>query len=345
MNKKENQSLVSIIVPIYNAERYINKCMESILSQTYKNLDIILINDGSNDCSIEICNSYIKKDKRIRLFSQKNEGVSAARNYGIREAKGDYITFIDIDDYIDMRYIEILTKDIEENHVDIVCCNCVEVENQYDGNRSGKFILVDNKRIINNKETYFKDYVEETIFYGTVVWAKLFKKSLFLEIQFKNLNFGEDTLLMIELFKLNPITYLDDYAGYYYVRWENSTTISAGKMNIKRAMNHLLVEKNINEVCINLKNNNLKKISEKRYSQHIYQAILELVQNNDYEKYIENGIFIMNSINEVISSKNIKMKYKFFFESYYISEYLAWKLFKCLFYIKKLLKILNLKRK
>lgn len=340
MNKKENQSLVSIIVPIYNAERYINKCMESILSQTYENLDIILINDGSTDCSLEICNRYIKKDKRIRVLSQKNKGVSSARNYGIREAKGDYIAFIDIDDYIDTSYIEILTKDIEEYNADIACCNCIEVEKQYDGNKTDKFILVDNKRVISNKETYFKDYVEDTIFYGTVVWAKLFKKSLLIQKQFKMLKFGEDTLLMIELFKLNPITYLDDYAGYYYVRWENSTTISAGKVNVRYAIDHLLVEQNLNKVCSNLKNEKLKEMSEKRYSRYIYCVILQLVQNNDYKKYIENGMCLVDSINEVISSKNIKMKHKLFFKSYYISKSFTWNLLKCLLNIKKFLKIM-----
>lgn len=93
--------LISIIMPVYNAEKYLNRSIESVMNQTYKNIEIILVNDGSTDASLTICSNYQKADSRIKLINQKNSGVSAARNRGIDEATGTYIMFIDSDDYIE----------------------------------------------------------------------------------------------------------------------------------------------------------------------------------------------------------------------------------------------------
>ncbi len=107
-----NNSLISIVVPIYNASPYLDKCIKSIISQSYKNIEIILINDGSTDNSLCICNSYAESDKRIRVYSKKNAGVSSARNYGMKVASGKYICFIDSDDYIDSDYCYKLIKNL-----------------------------------------------------------------------------------------------------------------------------------------------------------------------------------------------------------------------------------------
>ena len=110
----------TIIVPIYNAEKYINKCIDSILAQTYKNIEIILVNDGSTDNSLEICKEYKKKDKRIKVFNQKNSGVSQARNKGIDNATGELIIFVDSDDWIDADMIEQLEKVYERFKPDLI---------------------------------------------------------------------------------------------------------------------------------------------------------------------------------------------------------------------------------
>ena len=100
--------LISIVVPIYNVEKYLEKCVESILRQTYKNIEIILVDDGSPDLCGEICENYKKIDKRITVIHKKNGGLSDARNYGIKHSNGKYITFIDSDDYVERDYIEYL---------------------------------------------------------------------------------------------------------------------------------------------------------------------------------------------------------------------------------------------
>jgi len=112
--------LISIIIPVYNVESYLKDCLESVINQTYKNLEIIIINDGSQDNSKEICYNYAKKDSRIKLINKKNEGVSAARNTGMDLATGEYISFIDSDDYIDNDMIEIFYKPEVNNKEKIV---------------------------------------------------------------------------------------------------------------------------------------------------------------------------------------------------------------------------------
>ena len=110
---------VSVIVPVYNVEKFINRCVDSILSQTFKDFELILINDGSKDKSLEIIEKY-RVDKRVRIFTQKNQGPAVARNFGISVAKGSYIMFIDSDDYIDPDYIETYYNKIKNCHYDVV---------------------------------------------------------------------------------------------------------------------------------------------------------------------------------------------------------------------------------
>ncbi len=112
---------ISVIIPVYNVEKYLSQCLESVIHQTYKNLEIIIVNDGSKDGSIDICNEYIKKDKRIKYVYQKNMGLSAARNTGIKNATGDYIHFIDSDDFIPLNYYEKMVNAIGSTDADIVC--------------------------------------------------------------------------------------------------------------------------------------------------------------------------------------------------------------------------------
>ena len=105
--------LISIIVPIYNAEKYIDDCIKSILNQTYSRFELILIDDGSSDRSLEICNNWKRKDERIHVYSQKNGGASAARNFGLKVMQGDYVVFVDSDDWVSPKYIEFLYSPVE----------------------------------------------------------------------------------------------------------------------------------------------------------------------------------------------------------------------------------------
>ena len=157
---------VSIIIPIYNSENYLEKCIGSVISQTYDDIEIILVNDGSTDNSGNICLAYESKDTRIKLINQKNAGVSAARNAGLDIASGDLITFIDSDDHIENDYVSYLVSLMEQDGSDISCC-------QYEDIKQGS-----DSRLIKGTEECFKEYLTSNVI-SVSVCCKLYKRSLF----------------------------------------------------------------------------------------------------------------------------------------------------------------------
>ena len=159
------ENKVSIIIPIYNSNKYLKECLDSIINQTYSNLEIILIDDGSKDNSFDICEEYAKKDKRIILKKKNNEGVSATRNLGIEICTGKYILFIDSDDYCNENMIEKILYNSQKN--DLIIC--------------GYNKIYKNKKvhyIVKNKEKNIEDMVINDESVGGYLWNKLFKTSI-----------------------------------------------------------------------------------------------------------------------------------------------------------------------
>lgn len=168
-NKKD---LISIIIPIYNVEKYLDKCIQTIINQTYKNLEIILVDDGSNDKSLFICDKYSKKDNRITLIHKNNEGVSIARNVGVKQSSGKYIVFIDPDDYVSNDHIETLYNCIEVNNVDLVISNAIDVT------EDGKIVNIkENKDFKMSKEQCIRELLSEANF-SHVCWGNIYKRKL-----------------------------------------------------------------------------------------------------------------------------------------------------------------------
>ena len=177
---------VSVIVPIYNAQKYIHKCVKSIINQTYKNLEIILVNDGSTDKSDEICQQLSTIDNRIIVLNESNLGVSAARNFGLEKASGNFITFIDIDDYIENSYIKELLDCLMKNKVDISYCSALSE------NENGEILNVEynNDYLISSP-----DYDWNSEYSHCVVRGALYRRSIIKKIRFdEDLSVGEDTL-------------------------------------------------------------------------------------------------------------------------------------------------------
>ena len=125
----DKDSLISIVIPIYNAEKYLEECLNSIKSQTYKNFEVIMVNDGSKDDSETICMNFLRSDSRFRYLKKANGGVSSARNLGLDNVKGDYITFIDADDWVDENYLDLLITTVKKNHSDIVVSSYKQFNN------------------------------------------------------------------------------------------------------------------------------------------------------------------------------------------------------------------------
>ena len=175
---------ISVVVPIYNAESYLSKCLDSIVGQTYENLEIILVNDGSKDKSLEIMEEFHQKDARIKIINKENAGVSSARNRGIEEATGKYIIFIDADDYIEKNMFEVLEKDLFQNNVDISMCGYRNVD--INGNILYESSPMDEKYF--DSKT-FKSNLFKKEYYRELICNKLFKLEIIKE---NNIRFRED---------------------------------------------------------------------------------------------------------------------------------------------------------
>lgn len=210
--------LITIIVPIYNVQKYVGICLESIISQTYSNIEIILINDGSTDDSYKICKKYAEKDKRIKLITGKNNGVSRARNIGIENATGKYIIFIDSDDWIEKNMIEELYKAINENDADISICGYyinTETE-QYSNNKLKK------TEVINNKTEMYNGIFCKDLYEG-YLWNKLIKRELINTKFNEKIHIQEDTLFLIDTIRnAKKLVYMPQYRLYHYRKRNNS---------------------------------------------------------------------------------------------------------------------------
>lgn len=183
------EELISVIVPVYNGGQYLEECLESIIGQTYKNLQIILIDDGSKDKSGKICNEYAKKDKRIEVIHQENAGVSSARNNGLDNARGEWITFVDADDWIEKDFCDILYKKARQNNCEIAMCGY----NRAVGSKSKKINFKENETFLTSKEYLIAALNPQT---GVgFCHTKLIKKMAINEIRFKEqLKVGEDAI-------------------------------------------------------------------------------------------------------------------------------------------------------
>ncbi len=215
--------LVSIVVPVYNAERFLEECIHSILAQTYTNIELLLVDDGSTDSSVEICKKFADSDKRVCYFESAHEGVSVARNKGIEQAKGKYICFVDSDDLLESDFVETLYSEIQKNEVEIVFCNY-----QY---------LYSDKKIKKNSRIdvghyTFRDVANIAIDDGTItgilfgsVWGAIYNLDSIRkhEVSFDcSIKRNEDGLFNLCLLKQISAFYVTDYDGYLYRQWRKA---------------------------------------------------------------------------------------------------------------------------
>lgn len=215
-------SLVSIIIPVYNNEQFIEKCLNSLVNQTYRLLEIIVIDDGSTDSSGDISDEFAQRNKTIKVVHKKNEGVSLARIDGFALAKGDYVCFIDADDYVDDKYVEILLNKALETSADIICCqNYIVRSGSIVGKTIRSVIGVFNKDQIRNllNTNYLWDKTRNLPGISLYVTCKLFKRAIIGDSLKKGIGlwWGEDIVTNIDIMdKVSRICVLDD-ALYYHV--------------------------------------------------------------------------------------------------------------------------------
>ena len=213
-----NEKLVSVIVPIYNVEAYLNRCIDSIVNQTYKNLEILLIDDGSTDYSGKICDEYAKKDKRITTIHKKNGGLSDARNVGIEKANGKYITFVDSDDYIDIDYIEYLYSLIKKYKTNISFCKLRVIYNNNKRNQKQNA-----KDCIYNKIKAFKDILYAKNF-DVSACGKMYLTEDFADVRFPKGKLFEDNATIYKIIDKNEYIAVGFEYKYNYIIRKNSIT-------------------------------------------------------------------------------------------------------------------------
>lgn len=205
--------LISVIIPIYKVEEYLKECLDSVLIQTFQNLEIILVNDGSPDKCGMICDEYASQDIRIKVIHQEHKGLSDARNAGLDIAIGEFISFIDSDDYIHPEFLEILLKGIQENDVDISVCEYT---------REDFFFGKDSWKLMNFKEFYI-DF--PTRFTRIVSWNKLYKKSVWENLRYPSGRIQEDEFIHHILYYERVIAYTSNKL-YYHRQRPGSITFS-----------------------------------------------------------------------------------------------------------------------
>lgn len=224
--------MITIIVPIYNAEKYLVNCINSVINQTYKEWKLILINDGSTDNSLNICTDFSAKDQRIKVYSQVNKGQAAARNYGISKVQTPYVTFLDADD-------EISLDTLKEN-IKILLSNpeieCLQYP-YYRAYNSPKQEIVSYKNELIVSDFYKKWLSNKKI--SWMVWDKIFKVELFDKVTFKEGIVYEDNLFVADLLSVVKNIYLSDKGLYYYYHRLDSTTTS--KLSQKRELDSFYV--------------------------------------------------------------------------------------------------------
>lgn len=290
---------ISVIVPVYNSEKVINRCIDSILKQTYSDFELILINDGSKDKSIDILRDYEKKDLRVRVIDNENNGVSETRNIGINEAKGEYIQFVDSDDYIDENMLKESLEQLEKNSVDIIM--------------SGIYLDIEKNGVVNSStQTYEYKFADNNGDIVTNVLArlggtyinspinKLYKRSIIKENNIymnKEIDLGEDLLFNLEYLKHCNRIIFDNKCYYHYcMRAEENLTA-------KYRDNKLDLMKILYDKCMEFLNKyeaSDERIKELNsiYIKWMYSSFIDLHNKSCPYSYADKIKFIKKHINE-----------------------------------------------
>ena len=265
--------MITVIVPVYKVEEYLDRCIKSILNQTYTDFEVLLVDDGSPDNCVKMCDEYAKKDNRIFVIHQKNGGLSAARNTGINwfyeQNRSDYITFVDSDDWLHPEYLSTLINGIIANDVKISVCNYKRVtkEISHEEHTNFKYEITDPENFLVNHSWQYN-----------YAWGKLYHKSVFEDVRYPVGKNFEDTFTTYKtLHKCEKIAYTDTQL-YYYLR--NEMGISRSPWNTTE----LVIFDAMQEQMQFYKEKGLKKAYEKEFELFVHHHAYQIVRIKDNKK-------------------------------------------------------------
>ena len=283
-------NLISVIIPVYNTEKYLEECLKSIQYQTYNNIEVIMVNDGSKDNSGSICQKYVEIDSRFRYFEKENGGASSARNLGLDNVTGDYITFIDADDWVEENHLDVLINNIKENNSDMAVSSITKFDN----------INTCIIRMYTNQEKYLLNFGkmsrEEFLVKLPILMhansfkmavSKLFKKDLINDVRFDDsIIYGEDLDFFFKLYlKINSISYVEELTYVYRLHGERISS----KFGQVHAEQELLIYK---KMCENIKELGLPTIHYVNIIRNLLDFRKDFLDNrvlfNQYQEFLKN---------------------------------------------------------
>lgn len=220
----EKEDLISIVIPVYKVEKYLEKCIESIINQTYKNLEIIIVDDGSPDNCPQMCDEFAKSDKRIKVIHKENGGLSDARNAGIDIATGKYITFVDSDDYITNDYVEYMYNLIKKHNTKIATCETQVVHIESDEENQEQFI--ENIEVLTARDLFYKILFAQKS--DVSAYSKLYETALFRDIRYPKGVVYEDTATTYKLIEKCDKIATGNKKCYFYFSRPNSISKMCG---------------------------------------------------------------------------------------------------------------------
>lgn len=277
----ETTPKISVIVPVYKAENYLHRCVDSLLAQTFQDFEILLIDDGSPDRSGEICDEYARKDKRVRVFHKENGGVSSARNVGLDHARGEWICFVDSDDWVGRTYLKSLYIDALNNHAELVVHGYVMLT--IDGKKI-QFESYSN-RLYKLENGLYDMFVEQNLYYRGSPCSKLYKRFLLVEHGIKfdtDVHYGEDLCFVLDYLSVIQLVYFSSESSYYYIQYGTSSVNRmfafseeyAGYLHLKQSFYRLLNRMDCSKECC------LPYIAWIAF--FLYRSILMLRDRHDY---------------------------------------------------------------
>ncbi len=326
MQKSNCMEKISVIVPVYKVEKFLDQCVSSIVNQSYKNLEIILVDDGSPDNCPAMCDGWAERDNRIKVIHKENGGLSSARNAGIDAATGDFIGFVDSDDYIDKRMYEQLLASFSNDRIGIVSCGV-----QYDKNGVlsvyNEKWTVKTRRVISYSEFPLLLLQAKANF---TVWSKLYKRELFDNVRFKEGKLNEDSLFIFDIsFELEreQLNMLEiPFDGYVYRYTEGSIT-----NNRKKPLAIDIIENydTMSNLAYLRNHVQIGKVTKKYRNYKLFWFLFKIMKTPDYHHYFNTyyQMFKNTSIVDIIvdcdlgAPDMVRLMLLRFYPRYYISKY------------------------